>query len=217
MKKFLLALTLGLILLVSPVVAADKWTIDPNTWKVIVNGQAADKFVLVDGKPYVALDVVGKAFKANPDYNYSTRIISLNPKPIDPKAIKRPAIKGDKEFTTKINAALDLLEQKDFPDYWMVCMNTWDITQLTKRPPQDPDTLLARSFFSATLVYPKLVADSKRYTAEYLAGVLTHEACHNTVNNYSKEQSEKVCYEHELTAFRLIDAPQWMQNDCLNR
>jgi hypothetical protein len=118
----------------------------------------------------------------------------------------------------KVNAALDLLEEKDFPHYWMVCQNTYNITQLTEKPQWDPDTdILARSVFSATVIYPRLTQDTKQYTPEFLAGVLVHEACHNTLTNYDREQSEKVCYAHELATFIALDAPQWMQDECLNR
>ena len=212
MKKYLLALTVALLLFISPVASADKWTVDPNTWKIVVNGQAADKFVLVDGKPYVALDAVGKAFKADVDYNYNTRVIGLNPRPIDPKAIKRPAIKGDKEFTAKINAALDLLEQKDFPDYWMVCMNTWGISQVTKKPEWTTENAAGYSIGGSTLILPRLLNDPKLYVPEYLAGVLVHEACHNTLNNYKKpisKDEETICYAHEYATYRIIGAPQW--------
>ncbi len=209
-KRILLALVL--VFLMAYPAGAD------IAWQLVVNDKPIDKpIVMVEDTAYVPIRAVADTFNATTDWNFQTKTISVKTKQIDPKEIKRPPIKGDKEFVAKVNAALDLLEQKDFPHYWMVCQNTLNITQLTERPEWDPDTILARSFFSATVIYPKLTQDSKRYTPEYLAGVLAHEACHNTITNYDREQSEKVCYAHELAVFKALDAPQWMQDECLNR
>ncbi len=209
-KRILLALVL--VCLIAYPVAADV------PFELIVDDRPiATPIINVDGTTYAPIRAVADVFNATTDWNFQTQTITIKTKQIDPKEIKRPPIKGDKEFVAKVNAALDLLEQKDFPHYWMVCQNTLNITQLTERPEWDPDTILARSFFSATVIYPKLTQDSKRYTPEYLAGVLVHEACHNTITNYDREQSEKVCYAHELAVFKTLDAPQWMQDECLNR
>lgn len=209
-KRILLALVL--VCLIAYPVAADV------PFRLIVDDRPiATPIINVDGTTYAPIRAVADVFNATTDWNFQTQTITIKTKQIDPKEIKRPPIKGDKEFVAKVNAALDLLEEKDFPHYWMVCQNTYNITQLTERPEWDPDTILARSFFSATVIYPKLTQDSKRYTPEYLAGVLVHEACHNTITNYDREQSEKVCYAHELATFMALDAPQWMQDECLNR
>ena len=44
-----------------------------------------------------------------------------------------------------------------------------------------------------------------------------HEACHATNWNNDRDLSEKESYAHELTVFKSLDAPQWMQNECINR
>jgi hypothetical protein len=209
-KRILLALVL--VCLIAYPVAADV------PFRLIVDDRPiATPIINVDGTTYAPIRAVADVFNATTDWNFQTQTITIKTKQIDPKEIKRPPIKGDKEFVEKVNAALDLLEQKDFPHYWMVCQNTFNITQLTENPGINADTLLARSFYSATLIYPKLTQDAKRYTPEFLAGVIVHEACHNTLTNYDREQSEKVCYAHELATFIALDAPQWMQDECLNR
>jgi hypothetical protein len=209
-KRILLALVL--VCLIAYPVAADV------PFRLIVDDKPiATPIINVDGTTYAPIRAVADVFNATTDWNFQTQTITIKTKQIDPKEIKRPPIKGDKEFVAKVNAALDLLEQKDFPHYWMVCQNTYNITQLTEEPGTNADTLLARSFYSATIIYPKLTQDSKRHTPEFLAGVLVHEACHNTLTNYDREQSEKICYAHELAAFIALDAPQWMQDECLNR
>ena len=210
-KRILLALVL--VCLIAYPVAADV------PFRLIVDDRPiATPIINVDGTTYAPIRAVADVFNATTDWNFQTQTITIKTKQIDPKEIKRPPIKGDKEFVEKVNAALDLLEQKDFPHYWMVCQNTFNITQLTEKPQWDPDTdILARSVFSATVIYPRLTQDSKRHTPEFLAGVLVHEACHNTLTNYDREQSEKICYAHELATFIALDAPQWMQDECLNR
>jgi hypothetical protein len=209
-KRILLALVL--VCLIAYPVAADV------PFRLIVDDKPiATPIINVDGTTYAPIRAVADVFNATTDWNFQTQTITIKTKQIDPQEIKRPPIKGDKEFVAKVNAALDLLEQKDFPHYWMVCQNTFNITQLTENHGIKAETLLARSFYSATIIYPRLTQDSKRYTPEYLAGVLVHEACHNTLTNYDREQSEKVCYAHELATFIALDAPQWMQDECLNR
>lgn len=209
-KKILLALIL-VCLMAYPVVA------DVPFRLIVDDKPIATPIINVDGTTYAPIRAVADAFNATTDWNFQTQTITIKTKQIDPKEIKRPPIKGDKEFVEKVNAALDLLEEKDFPHYWMACQNTYNITQLTENPGVNADTLLARSFYSATIIYPKLTQDFKRYTPEYLAGVLVHEACHNTITHYYGEQSEKACYAHELAVFKALDAPQWMQDECLNR
>lgn len=211
MKRFLLALTLGFMLLVNPV-AADA------PYRLIVNDKPIDKpIVMIDNTAYVPLRVVADTFNATTDWNAITKTISVKPKVIDPKEIKRPPIKGDKEFVEKINAALDLLEEKDFPHYWMVCQNCWGINQLTKKPDFVPSESLAYTSFGTTVIVPKLTKDSRRYVSEYLAGVLAHEACHSTQYNYDKGLSERDAYAHTAAAFKAIDAPQWMQDEYAGR
>lgn len=209
-KKILLALVL-VCLIAYPVAA------DVPLQLIVDDKPIATPIINVDGTTYAPIRAVADVFNATTDWNFDTKTITIKTKQIDPKEIKRPPIKGDAGFVAKVNAALDLLEEKDFPHYWMVCQNTWGINQTASALPGQPDNLLAGSWHGVTLAFPLLIDDSKRYTPEFLAGILVHEACHNTLTNYDREQSEKICYAHELAAFVALDAPQWMQDECLNR
>lgn len=169
----------------------------------------AQPIVMVENTTYVPIRAVADIFKATTDWNFETKTISIKTKPVDIKEIKRPPIQGDEEFTGKINAALDLLEEKDFPHYLMVCQNTWGINQVKVKPEDVADNVLAQSFAGATIIFPLIMDDPKRYTPIYLAGILVHEACHETNWNYHRDLSEKEAYAHELAAYRLLNAPKW--------
>lgn len=209
-KRILLALVL--VFLMAYPAGAD------IAWNFVVNDKPIDKpIVMVEDTAYVPIRAVADTFNATTDWNFQTKTISVKTKPIDPKEINRPPIKGDKEFVAKVNAALDLLEQKDFPHYWMVCQNTRSINQIAQNQSDERGDFLSGSFSGVTFIYPLLFDNSKRYTPEFLAGTLVHEDCHNTITNYDREHIEKVCYAHELAALKALDAPQWMQDECLRQ
>lgn len=205
MKKYLLPIILSLMLLAVPVTA-------DAPYRLIVDSVAVDKpVVIIDGVSYAPIRAVADIFEATTDWDGATNTVSIKK-----KGLERPPIKGDAEFVKKINAALDLLEEKDFPHYVMVCENTFDIAPLETIPKGFEDAL-AFHVAGSTRITPILLNDSKRYTPMFLAGVLVHEACHATGWNYDKNVSQKDAFAHELTAFKLLDAPQWMQNECIGR
>ena len=79
MKKFLLTLTVGLMLMVNPV-SADA------PFKLVVDNKPIDKpIVLIDSSAYVPIRAVADIFKADVDWNYQTKTISIIPKAIDPR------------------------------------------------------------------------------------------------------------------------------------
>ncbi len=206
MKKYLLPIILSLMLLAVPVTA-------DAPYRLIVDSVAVDKpVVIIDGVSYAPIRAVADIFEATTDWDGATNTVSIKK-----KGLERPPIEGDAEFVEKINAALDLLEEKDFPHYVMVCENTFDIAQLDKTPDGLPENTLALNVFGATRILPYLTNDTKRYTPVYLAGILTHEACHATSNKYNKPITEKDAYAHELATFKMLDSPYWMQNECLGR
>jgi hypothetical protein len=209
-KRILLALVL--VCLIAYPVAADV------PFRLIVDDKPiATPIINVDGTTYAPIRAVADVFNATTDWNFQTQTITIKTKQIDPKEIKRPPIKGDAEFVAKVNAALDLLEQKDFPHYWMVCQSVWGITQLTFQPEFVPDTTWAYTSFGVTFIVPKLADDSKRYVPEYLAGVIVHEACHSAQTNYDRELEEREAYAHTIATYIAIGAPQWMQNEYLGQ
>lgn len=205
MKKYLLPIILSLMLLAVPVTA-------DAPYRLIVDSVAVDKpIVIIDGVSYAPIRAVADIFEATTDWDGATNTVSIKK-----KGLERPPIEGDAEFVKKINAALDLLEEKDFPHYVMVCENTFDIAPLETIPKGFEDAL-AFHVAGSTRITPILLNDSKRYTPMFLAGVLVHEACHAINWNNDRDLSEKESYAHELTVFKSLDAPQWMQNECINR
>lgn len=130
------------------------------------------------------------------------------------QVLVRPKLGVNKEFDTMINAALDILEDKDMAHYCMVCQNVKQIT--TFSPSERTKTFYAESQRDVIFISPTLYNDSKRFTPVYVAGLLAHEATHVCYHHKSVEdqkdfyESEKIAYEHELACLRLIDAPQWM-------
>ncbi|MGI6606329.1 MAG: stalk domain-containing protein [Peptococcia bacterium] len=123
MKKYLLPIILSLMLLAVPVTA-------DAPYRLIVDGVAVDKpVVIIDGVSYAPIRAVADIFEATTDWDGATNTVSIKK-----KGLERPPIEGDAEFVKKINAALDLLEEKDFPHYVMVCENTFDIAPLERNP-----------------------------------------------------------------------------------
>lgn len=207
MKKYLLPIILSLILLTTPATA-------DAPYRLIVDNVLVDKsVVIIDGVSYAPIRAVADIFDATTNWDGATNTISIKK-----KGLERPPIEGDAEFVKKINAALDLLEEKDFPHYVMVCENTFDIAPLLiDNPAEVIKGSLAFSAFCTIRIMPLLINDPQRYTPVYLAGILTHEACHATTTKYDIPGTEKDAYAHELSVFKLLDAPQWMQYECINR
>lgn len=206
MKKHLLPIILSLMLLAVPVTA-------DAPYSLIVDNVLVDKpVVMIDGTAYVPIRAVADIFDATTEWDGETGTITITK-----KGLERPPIKGDAEFVRKINAALDLLEEKDFPHYVMVCQNTWDIEAMETKPSAISQDTLAFHFAQGINIMPLLMDNPKRYTSMFLAGVLVHEACHATSNKYGELINEEEAYAHELAAFKLLDAPYWMQNECIGR
>jgi hypothetical protein len=207
-KKCLLFVILSLILLAVPVMA-------DAPFRLFVDNVLVDKpVVMIDGTAYAPIRVVADMLNAKTQWisnnNGNTVWITSHAK------LERPPIKGDAEFVTKINEALDLLEEKDFPHYVMVCEYVYDIAPLlTKDPPEIIKNAYAFSGFCTIRIMPLLIDDSQRFTPVYLAGVLAHEACHATTSKYDKLGTEKDAYAHQLAVYKTLNAPQWMQNECI--
>jgi hypothetical protein len=130
------------------------------------------------------------------------------------QVLVRPRMGNNSDFNKVINAALDILEDKDMAHYCMVCQNVENITMIL--PNERTISFYAESLRDMIAISPTLYNDSKRFTPVYVAGLLAHEATHVCYHHKSVEdqkdfyESEKIAYEHELACLRLIDAPQWM-------
>lgn len=204
MKK-ILSLILALMLLAVPV-AADA------PYRLIVDGQLIDKPVIViDGTSYVPVRAVADVFGAQTEWDGATQTITIT-------SIARPPIMGHKEFIEKINAALDLLEEKDFPHYVMVCQNTEAITYWPRLAGEPETSIASASSWGEILIHPELAANPDWYTPVFLAGILAHESCHLIDSKYDDAADrEKEAHAHQYAVYVLLDAPQWMKDGSLNR
>jgi hypothetical protein len=169
--------------------------------------------MIINDRTFVPLRVVSEALGASVDWNNGT--VFIKTKTVDIKEIKRPPIKGDQEFIDKINAALDLLEEKDFPHYVMVCQNTKGINK-GQRAPNDIEGTVAKHWCGYTIILNTLIDDPKRYVPTYLAGTLVHEGCHAVNYNYDITPTEEESFSHQLAVLRLLGSPEWMRNSCEN-
>lgn len=202
MKKYLLPIIIVFLLLAIPV-AAD------TPYRLIVDGVVVDKpVVIINNLSYVPVRAIADIFNATTEWDGATKTISIST-----RELNRPPINGDQEFIAKINAALDLLEEKDFPHYVMVVQNTVAIKQTEKKPNDCPDNSVASSnTLRETLIHPRLIENTDQYVPVFLAGILTHEACHILNWRLNKDTPENEAYTHQLTVFNLLDAPQWMKD-----
>jgi hypothetical protein len=205
MKKTLLTLTLIFMLLAIPV-AAD------TPYRLIVDDVLVDKpVVIINDLSYVPVRAIADIFNAVTEWDGATKTISI-------KSVGRPPIMGHKEFIEKINAALDLLEEKDFPHYVMVCQNTKSITYWPRLASEPETSIASATSWGETLIHPELAANPDWYTPLFLAGILVHEACHLVDLKYDDAMNrEKEAHAHQYAVYVLLDAPQWMKDGSLNR
>lgn len=217
MKKFILVFVL-LLVFALPVMA------DEGAIQVYVNGNLlSTPGVFLGDKTYLPVRAVSEALGQDVTWDGTVHIDT-------PVKLKRPDITGEPGFIEKANRALDLLEQKDYPDYALVCELGWPIIRKDKSPlaemwGHNPNNVLAgievatNDFHPAIVIYDTLINDKKCFDPQFLAGIITHEACHgisnkhfNTIEIMNTNLGETVAYEHELTALKLIGAPQWMKD-----
>jgi len=197
MSKYLL-LTILLLLIAIPV-SADV------PYKLIVNDVVVDKPIIIkDGVSYVPVRAIADMFGAKTDWDEATKTISIT-------NITRPPIEGDKEFIEKINAALDLLEEKDFPHYVMVVQYTSRIKKAAVRPHDtSPKSIASANTAHETVIHPELVANKDWYTPLFLAGILVHEGSHHVTFRHNGTTNEDDAKAHQRAAYELLKSPQWM-------
>ena len=164
--------------------------------------------VLIDDRVYVPIRVVSESLGARVDWEDGK--VRITPE------LRRPEIVGDSEFVRKINESLDLLEEKDFTDYSLICENVSMIHAFSGVQGEDDDSF-ARAIGDTVNIMSFLIDDQERYNKFYLAGVLTHEAVHANYTKYNDSSSgERIACFHEEIALRLVDAPSWMIDEILN-
>ena len=187
--------------------------------KIFVNGLelAADPAPLIhEGRTFVPLRLMSEGLGANVTWDPVNWAVNVDTKP------RRPAVIGDAEFRQKVNGALDLLEEKAYPHYYLACSVGWPIEwkQRLEYVSDYPGNATIEK--GKIIILEKLTADSSRYNPEYLAGIIAHESIHALVLKldnediiYHPRSGENLASENELTVFRLIGAPQWMADEAL--
>lgn len=200
--------------------------------KVYINGKemvSDQPPVIINDRVLVPLRAVSENIGLRVDWDGESVKIT------DETPLKRPPISGETVFVAKVNESLDMLEQKDFPHYALICQLKWPIIHKSKSGTAaiwgyNSDNVLAgieratNNHQPAIMIYDTLVGNEKYYDATFIAGILAHEASHAVSNKHenwiditTKKLSETVAYENELTVFRLIDAPKWMQDQCISQ
>lgn len=193
MKKLILAFLLA-FMFVFPAVA--------DTPVIYIDGVPQNaEIVWKDDRIYVPLRFVSEKLGAEVSWDGQAA-------QIETRKLKRPEIVGDSEFVKVVNESLDLLEERDFPHYFIICDNVdriWMQEQVVVE-----DNAWALTFERRTIITQALRNDSKRFVPVYMAATLTHEATHSNSFRYSDEYDEYAAYSHGETVLKMLDAPQWM-------
>jgi hypothetical protein len=191
-----------------------------QTIKIFINGREKvpdQPPMLLNDRTFVPLRFISENMGATVAWDEAGNAVKIDIKP------KRPAIIGDAEFVKKVSQALDLLEEKAYPHYYLVCSVGWPIEWRKDSGYELTKNALASVARDKIVVYGKLTGNIEKYNAQYLAGVIIHEATHALNLKLDNEKvlfdfylSEKIAHENELTVYRLLNAPKWMQDEPLN-
>lgn len=188
MKKYLLALILVLVM---------AGTAQAGTVVVVDGDPVYMETVNIDDHLYMPLRALGEALGV--DIQWDGSMVSV-------KTAKRPTVTGgDAASRTYAYRALDLLRDKDRPDYRLVCEVTKEI-KISDSNLYSKDGHEAYALTNAVAtpgiinLSPKLMVKSP----EYVAAMLTHEACHLA----GSVDSETNSYIHEMATLQILNASQ---------
>lgn len=169
--------------------------------------------LMVNDRIYVPLRAVGE--RLNCDISWDGQNAQVN------SAVKRPPITGNTHFQDVVTKAMDLLQEKDPADYVLMCQIV-DEVWINKPDKDNPKGFMitAQRFANSIAFNPDFIKGNK-FIPERVAGVLVHETSHiathriqtHAYNAEERKQDEKISYEHELTALKLIGASQSAVND----
>lgn len=195
MKKLILTLILCLIAV-------------PAYAGIYIDGQPQNTdYKIIDGRTYVPLRFVSEKLNAAVSYDGDIKITTKQP--------TRPVIKtGTQEQKQVVSHALDLLQLYDPPHYNMICNYVEEIYVSDKQIRLEDGEPFAIEFMNSIILYKSLVKDEKRFTPEYVAGVLVHEGAHASSDQVipyelNPNLNEEIAYEHQITALLLVGASQW--------
>jgi hypothetical protein len=198
MRKILLAVVMALVLAVPAVAEA------PVT--VLVDGKALNTpGLLINDTTYVPLRAVSESLGAKVEWDGRAIISTLG----------KPVINGDESQKAKVEAALQLLKEKDPADYELVCRyvkfidvindNTKLGSTLTYRPIDGGGAKGESIKLTLTLL--------NKNDSIYTASVIVHEATHlcNAQNENiiaNNKIDENIAYLRGITVLRILGAPQ---------
>jgi hypothetical protein len=200
MRKFLLAVVMVLVLAVPAVAEA------PVT--VIVDGKALNTpGLLINDTTYVPLRAVSESLGAKVEWDGRAIISTLD----------RPVITGDESQKAKVEAALNLLKEKDPADYELVC-------RYVKKILIDNDgsgKILAYAMVPTVITPGVAEPDTIFLTAVllnkndniYSASTIVHEATHlcNAYNENIRSNNktdENIAYLQGIAVLRILGASQ---------
>lgn len=177
-----------------------------------------------DERIYVPLRFVSEKMGAAVEWDGKAAHVNMGQQ--RPKIYYGGAYAGDEKFRDTINQALDLLEKYDPPHYTLVCSYCRGILVADKddmsRFVKSPNEAVAFQLGVHIMINESLV-NSKEFLPNYVAGILTHEAVHicNSVQDFAyyddnNEVDEIMACEHEKTALKLLNVPQWMIDEADN-
>jgi hypothetical protein len=187
MKKILLTVIM-ILMLVSPVMAKEVIVVD--------NAIKPMETMTIDNRLFVPLRSLAEAMGAEVTWNQAIFI----------KSVKRPEIVGDDKFKILITQALDLLKEKDPPDYETVCTYT---KQIIFTP--NNDEAYAHSEGSDKINICTSLLNRSNLSTEYIASVLVHEAVHLcNVRYYFSDirQNENMAYLRGIATLQILGATQ---------
>lgn len=196
MKKFMLALALSLCLLATPAMAGTI-VIDEDLYSNIYNVETINK----DGRIYVPIRFVSEKLGYTVDWQNEQVIIKYIPHP--------PEIKGSDSFKAQIQAALDLLAEKDPLDYRMICDNVNWIEAGEVSPGMEGYNSVAETSGNCAITISDKYLSDPSCTTINLAGALVHEATHDAfymMSVFDHKEQEKQAYNKEIAALKILGA-----------
>jgi hypothetical protein len=190
MKKFLLAVVIVLVLAVPAVAEA------PVT--VLVDGKALNTpGLLINDTTYVPLRAVSESLGAKVEWDGRAIISTLG----------RPVITGDESQKAKVEAALQLLQEKDPADYELVCRYVKEL--IIEAKPFGNDYLAGiKSATSSIRLSPTLMGQNN---IPFLASCIVHEAAHLSNGKYyiiHRQTDENIAYLREIATMRILGVSQ---------